>query len=100
MFENKYLTRGIYSEVSLFLQNLMWSMINSMEVEKQDYLQVFELKKINVHGKTFQQITHKQEQPEYKKVIAVPISEDECFNGKVFVIDDVSHCTMLLAEEY
>ncbi len=100
MFKNRYLTKGINLEVSLFVQNLMWLMIDSMEVSKKDYLQVFTLERVDVCGKTFQKITHSQEQPEYKNSMVVPVDEKEVFEGKVFVIDDVSHCTMLLAEEY
>ena len=100
MFEKKYVTRGIISEISPYLQGLMWSMINSMEVEKQDYLQIFELKKIEVCGKIFQQIIHRQEQPEYQKEIAIPLDVDKVVENKIFVIDDETHCTMLLAEEY
>lgn len=100
MVKQKFLTKGIDLNVSLFLQDLMWSMIDSMEVQKQDYLQIFRLSGISLYGKTFQKIVHIQEQPEYKKELVIPISDDEVFNGKVFVIDDVTHCTMLLAEEY
>lgn len=100
MFEKRYITKGISSEIPICLQNLMWLMIDSMEVSKKDYLQVFMLERVDVYGKTFQKITHSQEQPEYKNSMVVPVDEKEVFEGKVFVIDDVSHCTMLLAEEY
>ena len=100
MFEKRYITKGISSEIPFYLQNLMWLMIDSMEVSEKDYLQVFKLEKVDVCGKTFQKITHSQEQPEYKNSMVVPVDEEEVFEGKVFVIDDVSHCTMLLAEEY
>lgn len=100
MFDKKYITKGISSEVPFYLQNLMWLMIDSMEVEKQDYLQVFELKKIEICGKIFQQIIHRQEQPEYQKEIAIPLDVDKVVENKIFVIDDETHCTMLLAEEY
>ena len=78
----------------------MWSMIKSMKVEKQDYLQVFELKKISVGGKEFQQITHSQEQPKYKNTIFIPVEKGGSIENKIFVIDDFDYCTMLLAEEY
>lgn len=100
MFEKRYITKGISSEIPIYLQDLMWLMIDSMEVSKKDYLQVFILERVDVYGKTFQKITHSQEQPEYKNSMVVPVDEKEVFEGKVFVIDDVSHCTMLLAEEY
>ena len=64
-----------------------------MPVEK-DYLQVFSLSDDN--GR--QRIKHTQEEPEYTKEYVldtgVPITE------KIFVIDNETYCTMLLANEY
>lgn len=34
MFQNRYMTKGISSEIPLYLQNVMWIMIESMEIEK------------------------------------------------------------------
>ncbi len=100
MFQNRYMTKGISSEIPFYLQNLMWIMIESMEVEKKDYLQIFELSKTVADGKVFQKIIHRQEQPEYEKSVTVLANEKDIVEKKVYVIDDVSHCTMLLAEEY
>jgi hypothetical protein len=95
MFDNqRYITRGIESEVPLWLQNLIWYMIDSMESEEKDYLQVFNLSPDN--GK--QKIIHTQEQPPYKKEFT--FDADEPVTAKIFVIDDETHSTMLLAEEY
>lgn len=94
------MTKGISSEIPFYLQNVMWLMIESMEIDKKDYLQIFELSRAVVGGKVFQKITHRQEQPEYKKVVTIPVNEKDIVAEKVFVIDDDSHCTMLLAEEY
>ena len=44
-------------------------------------------------------IVHSQEVPEYKKIWIVKSSEP-CDSQKIFVIDDDTHSTMLLAEEY
>ena len=100
MFQNRYMTKGISSEVPFYIQNLMWIIIDSMEIDKKDYLQIFELSKVIVKGKVFQKIIHRQEQPEYEKIITIPADEKSIIEKKVYVIDDVSHCTMLLAEEY
>ena len=62
--------------------------------EKKDYLQVFKLTKTP----TSQHIVHEQEQPPYRYELDVPC--DDAVNAKVFVIDDLTHSTMLLAEEY
>ena len=71
----------------------MWEIIKQMPVDK-DYLQVFYLSSDN--GK--QKIKHSQEAPEYTKEYVfdtgIPITE------KIFVIDDETHSTMLLASEY
>ena len=91
MFENqKFLTRGVENEIPSWLINLMWHMVLTMEVESKDYLQVFTLTKTP----TGQHIVHKQEQPPYRYEL------DDAVNAKVFVIDDLTHSTMLLAEEY
>ena len=100
MFQNRYMTKGISSEIPFYLQNMMWIMIESMEIEKKDYLQIFELSKTVADGKVFQKIIHRQEQPEYEKSVTVLANEKDIVEKKVYVIDDVSHCTMLLAEEY
>lgn len=71
----------------------MWKLINTMPVDK-DYLQIFSLSEAN--GR--QRIKHTQEEHEYYKEyvfdIDIPITE------KIFVIDDGTHSTMLLANEY
>ena len=69
-------------------------MVLTMEVDVKDYLQVFILTKTP----TGQHIVHTQEQPPYRYELDVP-----CMNAvdaKVFVIDDKTHSTMLLASEY
>lgn len=97
MFDNsRYLTKGINEEVPLNLQILLWSMIDSMLIEK-DYLQVFKIKVVNSNANLIE-IIHTQEQPEYKQTInAVATIERDM---KIFVIDDGTNTTMLFAEEY
>jgi hypothetical protein len=95
MFNNeRYLTRGVEATIPAWLQNLLWYAVETMEVEKQDYLQVFTLTAENDR----QKIRHVQEDPPYEKVYA--IDTDVPLTTKVFVIDDATHSTMLLAEEY
>jgi len=100
MFDKKYITRGINAEIPLYLQSLMWDMISSMKVEKQDYLQFFKLERVNTKGKVFQRIIHSQEQSEYENMVLIPAYDGNAVDNKVFVIDDYEYCTMLLAEEY
>lgn len=90
----RYATRGVTTTVPLVLQIVLWDLIDSMEVQEKDYLQVFRLSAES--GK--QKITHTQEQPEYSKECLFP--SEEPITAKIFVIDDVTHTNMLLAEEY
>ena len=95
MFENpKYLTRGVQSTIPGWLVVLLWHLIEIMSVERKDYLQVFHLSRMD----TGQHITHTQEQPPYQYELDGPCTDE--VNDKIFVIDDGTHSTMLLAEEY
>ena len=90
----KFLTRGIESEIPAWLVHLMWHMVLMMEVSEKDYLQVFTLTKTP----TGQHIVHEQEQPPYRYELDVHC---KCaVDAKVYVIDDKTHSTMLLASEY
>lgn len=85
----KYVTCGIQREIPLWLQWLMWKMIDELPVTK-DYLQIFKLSAYD--GK--QRVLHKQEQPEYEKEYL--FFTDEIITDTVYVIDGV----MMLSEEY
>ena len=94
-FKNpRYITRGVSENVSLLLQLFMWECIEELDVPK-DYLQVFEC---SLSG-TKQKIEHSQEEPFYKREYLLS-TDAPVFVGKIFVIDDGDHSTMLLAEEY
>ena len=95
MFNNqRYATKGITNTVPLVTQIILWDCIDSMKVERKDYLQVFKLTAKN-HT---QHVTHSQEEPTYERTFTFPT--DEPLTAKIFVIDDETHTTMLLAEEY
>lgn len=95
MFKNKrFITKGVSSEVNLLLQLFMWQCIDEIPPPK-DYLQVFKLTLED--GK--QKIIHTQEQPEYKQEYLLQ-TDAPIFIGKIFVIDDSAHSTMMLASEY
>ena len=94
IFNNqKFITRGVAENIPIPLQLLMWEMINSLPADK-DYLQVFSLSEKD--GK--QRIIHTQEEPEYEKEYVLNINP--ITTGKVFVIDDKTHSTMLMNYEY
>ena len=83
------------TEIPSWLTNLMWHMVLTMEIEEKDYLQVFKLDE-NTDGQHISSTS--REQPPYRYELDVPC--DDAVNAKVFVIDDLTHSTMLLAEEY
>ncbi|MDP4120830.1 MAG: DUF960 family protein [Bacillota bacterium] len=89
-----FYAKGICENIPPLLQILMWELIQKIPVDK-DYLQVFNLSGLN--GK--QKIEHIQEEPEYKREYLLDV-DAPIFIGKIFVIDDETHSTMLLAEEY
>ena len=90
----RFITCGVDLKVDPLLQVFLWHCIDTMPPPK-DYLQVFEFAEEN--GKL--KITHSQEQPEYKMEYLIK-TDAPFFVGKIFVIDDETHVTMLLAEEY
>ena len=90
---NRYLARGVQTVIPFELQFFMWELIDQLP-EPKDYFQVFKLTVQD--GK--QHISHESEQPEYHKEYDIEISNP--ITAKIYVIDDETHCTMLLAEEY
>lgn len=97
-FKNqKYITRGIQSTLPIEIQLLLWNMIDSMKVTKKDYLQVFKFKIIN-KDENLIEIQHSQEKPKYINSINIVMNINESLT--IFCIDDITHSTMLLAEEY
>ena len=68
MFDNqRYLTRGIDTEIPLWLQVFMWECIDRLP-EERDYFQVFRLESLN----GIQRIAHFSEQPEYRMEYLIP----------------------------
>ena len=95
IFQNqKFMTCGVRDKIPLILQALMWELIENLPVDK-DYLQVF-LLSAETSGK--QRIKHIQEEPAYEK--EYELDWEEPVTAKIFVIDDETHSTMLLASEY
>ena len=96
----RYITSGIENEIPIELQFVMWDMIDELRHSKQklDYLQIFMLRTVYENGVEMQEIIHKQEQPWRKKKITV--ESESPISAKIFVIDDTTHITMLLCDEY
>ena len=94
-FKNqRFITKGVAEKVNPLLQVFMWKCIDDMPI-RQDYLQVF--KGSIYDGK--QKIIHTQEVPEFEREYLF-LADAPFFVGKIFVIDDETHSTMILAEEY
>lgn len=94
-FQNKrFITFGVSERIPEVLQALLWGLADSLE--EQDYLQIFELRETE-QGIS---VLHRQEEPPYEgrgMVYGVKLTQPY---EKVYIIDDVTHATMLLAEEY
>ncbi|MBP1533721.1 MAG: DUF960 domain-containing protein [Ruminococcus sp.] len=97
---NRYITSGIQQEIPLALQLMMFESLAFMERKagELDRLQIFKLETTEKDGMFLLNIRHEQEVPEAKIDIVVPVADP--INEKVYIIDDVDHVTMLLAEEY
>ena len=94
-FQNKRLiTLGVYEKIPEPLQLSLWLMVD--DLKEQDYLQIFDLQK-TVDGVL---ICHSQEVPPYENVVKVQCEAEFGFKERVYIIDDETHSTMLLAEEY
>lgn len=100
MFDNeKYISKGINEKLSADLIALLWLMIEEASTKKDlDYLQIFNLSIADENGVKVQKIVHEQEIPKYKNSICVLC--DKPIKAKVYCIDDNTHSTMILAEEY
>ncbi|MHB1454368.1 MAG: DUF960 family protein [Saccharofermentanales bacterium] len=100
MFESdKFITRGVADQIPPGLQAFMWKSIGGIPCASRDYLQVFRLSACRQGCSVQQEIVHTQEQPEYSaRYLMGSCTRPVC--AKVFVIDDTTHATMLLAEEY
>lgn len=94
-FQNRRLiTKGVDENISPLLQLFMWQCIDNLPPPL-DYLQVFTLTIYD--GKL--KVVHEQEEPAYHKEYLLNTGAP-FYIGKIFVIDDETHSTMLLAEEY
>lgn len=92
MFTNqRYTTYGVQLAIQIPIQDMLWSMIDDLQKAiKLDYLQIFVLKD--------NKIIHSQENPKYKAIAESPFYFSQSI--KIYVIDNGSYSTMLLAKEY
>ena len=92
--EKRFITSGVAERIPVWMQNFLWHLRDTMQVERRDYLQVFAL----IRSEVAQTIIHTQEEPYYRKVLTVPAAD--AVTEKIYIIEDPDHVTMLLAEEY
>lgn len=97
----RYMTKGIAREVPLELQIAIWAIIQAESGQHQmDYLQVFQLhidEQGNLHIEYKQEVPEKAKTYELPNIGRVPSQLD---GRKIYVIDDMTHITMLFASEY
>lgn len=91
---NRFITRGVIATIPVAVQLYLWQLYDSIPREQRDWLQIFRITPEENHLK----ILHEQEVPEYRR--AHRINGVPSFCGKVYIIDDDRHVTMLLADEY
>lgn len=93
--ENRYMTRELAEEIPLEINILIWSLIDSLTIEK-DYLQIFELNPI---GNGIVEIIHKQEVPAYESCIYIN-NDDIKDKLKIYAIDSVEYSTLMFSYQY
>jgi hypothetical protein len=93
------MTSGISNDVPLELSIFLWCLIDELKGKVDlDYLQVFKLESKPHKQGYMVTVTHSQEVPEYSKKHEIFL--DKPIEGKIFVIDDKTHSTMLWSSEY
>lgn len=92
--KQRYMTRGAEVTLPFWLRTVLWMLWDSVPTTTRDNLQIFRL----TASADSQKIVHTQEQPPYEQELDLPA--EDAVTQKVYMIDDGSYVTMLLAEEY
>ena len=98
---SRYVTSGVAENFPIELQAALFSAIERMREKvsgQLDYLQIFEIVTEVKGQKKILHIYHMQECSEAKLEYFIPTDVE--VNGRAYMIDDVDHITLLLAEEY
>ncbi|MFD1900800.1 DUF960 family protein [Enterococcus termitis] len=101
--ENRYIARGVKEQVPKETQLYCWQLIDKKVEEAEinlDYLQIFELNPDNQRQAI--EVIHRQEEPFFIDYHTYTIKGKmlDFQIKKLWVIDDRSHQTMLLPEDY
>ena len=101
--EKHVITRKIENEMDPITEFVLWDEIQQLRKKgvEPDWLQVFKLKTVRTRSKRYLllKVTHIQETPAYENKFTLPVELGEELNGTVFVLDDLTHATMMWAEE-
>lgn len=99
--KERYETKRIHDELDIIFRILLWNKLDILSDEvKMDYLQVFKFSYVlNDENMTVQKITYSQEVPEYSEEYTF-LMHGEGIEGKIYVVEEDTYCTMLWAEEY
>lgn len=103
MFDNpRYVTRGINATLPPVLVVFLWQLIDDRRDSgaEMDYLQMFQLCPDTGSRDNIQLVQHSQEMPDYRADYQIAITGATAIYAKVYVIDDYTHSTMLLSDEY
>ncbi len=101
----RYITSGIHSQIPPSLILKLWAVLDGFLATQvvKDYLQVFNL----TITPTDLELEHFQEEPNYRQTLMLGsqlrtelVGMNPSNKIKIYLIDDVDHSTMLLAEEY
>ena len=102
--ESKVTTWGIRNRLDLNLQNLLWIETYMLKENgiKADHMQIFKLKTVRTRSKdtALLKVAHTQEAPYYENNFSIRIELDMAVNGTVWMIDDLTHATMMWDTEY
>lgn len=98
---SRFITKRINEELDFKLHIILWNQIDELienNKVKVDYLQVFELSRVDGGIK----IIHRQEVPPYRNEIFININDINLPRNyiKIFVIDSGEYSTKMFADEY
>ena len=97
-------TWGIKNKIDPITEYVMWNMIEEARKKgiKLDWMQIFKLKTVRTRSKDrlLLKITQIQEEPAYESRFSLSIEPEEALNGTIWVMDDLTHATMMWDYEH
>lgn len=93
----KYVTKVVSQQIPIFLQNILWYLVETLPIQDKCYRQVFTLEPVTLDGKQKLRIIHIQRSPKYRQEYT--ITTKFITTTQIHVIDNHDHCIMMLASE-